>query len=79
MGAKELDMDVENLSIHAVFVIPLMGFKDDVKVKVESHGEGSAAHFRSASRDGYYDLGVNERRLKKLCKRMNKDLTILKY
>jgi uncharacterized protein (DUF1499 family) len=41
-----------------------MGYTDDVEWLV-TEGE---LHFRSASRVGYWDLGVNRRRLTKLSK-----------
>jgi uncharacterized protein (DUF1499 family) len=46
--------------IHAVFTSRLMRFKDDVEFYIdESAGQ---VHFRSSSRIGYSDLGVNRKR-----------------
>lgn len=50
--------------IHAVFVSGWMKYRDDVEFyfdEAEKH-----IHFRSASRIGYGDMGVNRKRMKKL-------------
>ncbi len=46
--------------IHAVFTTPLMRFNDDVEVYVDDAEK--RVHFRSASRAGYSDMGVNRKR-----------------
>lgn len=56
--------------IHAVFTIPVFGFKDDVEFYFPE--SGSVIHFRSASRVGHSDLGVNKRRMEKLAQMMAK-------
>ena len=48
--------------IHATETSSLFKFVDDVEFKVE---EGKL-HFRSASRKGYYDFGVNRKRIEKI-------------
>ena len=48
--------------IHAEFRSALWGFVDDVEFFFDD--EGQVIHFRSASRTGYYDFGVNRRRMK---------------
>lgn len=50
--------------IHAVFTIPIFGFQDDVEFYLPQDQE--KVHYRSASRLGRSDLGVNSRRMKKL-------------
>ncbi len=50
--------------IHAEFTSALFGFIDDVEFSL---AEGSkTVHVRSASRVGYYDFGVNRKRLEKI-------------
>ena len=53
----------------AVYTIPVFGWKDDVSIRFTKI-DSSNTHFdiRSASREGYYDLGVNNRRVKKILK-----------
>jgi uncharacterized protein (DUF1499 family) len=53
-----------NSYLHLTFTTPFFRFIDDVEFYLpESDG---VIHFRSASRVGYYDLGANARRLRKL-------------
>ncbi len=76
IGADSLHQSRSEHSYHAVFRIPVFGWKDDVHVRVDSadNGNGSVAHFRSASRIGYSDLGVNKRRVRKLIKHIQSSL-----
>ena len=46
--------------VHYEFKIAVFGFIDDVEFQVLDN----EIHFRSASRKGYYDLGVNRSRMK---------------
>lgn len=46
--------------LYAVFTTKLMRFKDDVEVYLDDAEK--CMHFRSASRVGYSDLGVNKKR-----------------
>jgi uncharacterized protein (DUF1499 family) len=46
--------------LYAVFTSRLMRFKDDVEIFLDD--ESKTLHFRSASRVGYSDLGVNRKR-----------------
>ena len=59
-GAKIKQQSPEYL--YAVFTSKLMRFKDDVEVYLDH--ENKLIHFRSASRVGYSDLGVNRKRYK---------------
>lgn len=61
--------------IHAVFTIPLFGFKDDVEFYFP--GNENTIHFRSASRVGHSDLGVNKRRMNTLRKALIRQGTII--
>lgn len=48
--------------IHAEFRTFLWGFVDDVEFVLDD--EDRVIHFRSASRVGYYDFGLNRRRMR---------------
>jgi uncharacterized protein (DUF1499 family) len=51
--------------LHAEFVTRLLRFVDDVEFFVDD--AAGVIHFRSASRLGYSDFGVNRRRMENLC------------
>ena len=51
----------ENGYMKVVFTIAVFGFRDDVEFLADR--ENSVIHFRSASRTGYYDFGVNRNRM----------------
>ena len=54
--------------LHATFTSRLFRFVDDVEFRVdESQG---LLHFRSASRMGYSDLGVNRKRMQEFVMRL---------
>ena len=50
--------------IHAVFITGFWRYKDDVEFYFDS--SNGLIHFRSASRLGYGDMGVNRKRMQKL-------------
>lgn len=56
--------EVEPGHVHALFVSPLLRFKDDADFFLPP-GE-AVIHFRSSSRIGYYDFGVNRRRIERV-------------
>ncbi len=57
--------DPNDRSAQAVYRVALV-FKDDVHIAVRpGENGGSVLHIRSASRVGYSDLGVNERRVRR--------------
>jgi uncharacterized protein (DUF1499 family) len=58
--------DPKRIELHAVYRIPLFGFKDDVNVILDEHEGKTIVYIRSASRVGEYDLGVNKRRVHKI-------------
>lgn len=74
MGVHEVEKNRKDNTINSVFRIPIMGFKDDFDVVMEAQGNQSLVHIRSASRTGYSDLGVNERRVKKFVKNLREQL-----
>lgn len=65
--AHEFDIeDPKRIEIHAVYRIPLFGFKDDVNVILDEIEGKTIIYIRSASRVGEYDLGVNKRRVREI-------------
>lgn len=52
--------------LHAEFRSRWLGYVDDVDVEVDE--AGGVLRFRSASRLGHWDLGVNRRRMKRLAR-----------
>ena len=52
--------------IEAVVRTPLMGFRDDLVVRVRAAEDGARIDMRSASRFGTHDLGANASRLRSL-------------
>jgi uncharacterized protein (DUF1499 family) len=52
--------------IEAVARTPIMGFRDDVVIRVTPVGQGTRVDMRSASRFGNHDLGANASRIRSL-------------
>ncbi len=52
--------------IEAVARSPIMGFRDDVVVRVRPDGDGARLDARSASRYGQHDFGANASRIRNL-------------
>ena len=50
--------------LHAEARTLVWGYVDDLEILIDA--EGKTIHFRSASRTGYSDLGVNRRRVRDL-------------
>ena len=50
--------------VHATFTSSVLGFVDDVEFLFDS--TTNIIHVRSASRSGYYDFGVNAKRVARL-------------
>jgi uncharacterized protein (DUF1499 family) len=72
MNAAKISFDADSLTIHAVFVIPVFRFRDDVHIALTEEDDNTLLHIRSGSRVGKSDLGVNRRRVKKF-------LTLINY
>ena len=73
----ETDITGENLTISATYKIPVFDWLDDVKIILESTSKNKKftfVHLKSASRDGYYDLGVNKRRINRILEKARKEL-----
>ncbi|MGC2643653.1 MAG: DUF1499 domain-containing protein, partial [Pseudolabrys sp.] len=52
--------------IETVARSPIMGFRDDVVIRVTPIGQGARIDMRSASRFGDHDLGANASRVRSL-------------
>jgi len=52
--------------LSAIFISGIFGFIDDIEARIDL--DAKVIHLRSASRVGYYDFGVNGRRLKAIKK-----------
>ena len=52
--------------IEAVARTPIMGFRDDVVIRVSATADGARVDMRSASRYGLYDFGANAARIRSL-------------
>ena len=59
----------ENDYLYAVFTTPLMRFRDDVEIYLDHNSK--ELHFRSASRVGYSDMGVNRKRYDAFTRKLN--------
>lgn len=71
MNAHSIEWNEESKIINSVFKIPLFGYLDDLDVAVQPNGSSTVIFIRSASREGYSDLGVNKRRVNKLVRKLN--------
>lgn len=60
-------IEISDSYIHAVFRSRVFRFVDDVEFQFDDPGR--LVHFRSASRAGYYDFGVNRRRMSEISRR----------
>jgi uncharacterized protein (DUF1499 family) len=60
--------------IEAVSRTPIMGFREDVVVRVRPDGEGARLDVRSASRYGPHDLGGNAARIMRLTEEIDEIL-----
>jgi uncharacterized protein (DUF1499 family) len=62
--------------IEAVALTPIMGFREDVVVRVRADGEGARVDMRSASRYGPHDLGGNAARITRLLEEIDEILGV---
>lgn len=67
-------VDPKRIEIHAVYKIPIVGFKDDVDLILEERDNHTIVYIRSASRLGAYDLGVNGRRVKHILRKIGMEI-----
>ena len=59
--------------IEAVDTTAIMGFKDDIVIRVRTSADGSLVDLRSVSRVGLGDLGANARRINSFIERMQQE------
>ena len=57
--------------IEAVARTPIMGFRDDVVIRVSMTGDGARVDMRSASRYGLHDFGANAARIRSLLEELD--------
>ncbi|MFN1835996.1 DUF1499 domain-containing protein [Balneola sp. MJW-20] len=73
--AETVEADTDEQSVHAVYRIPVFGWKDDVNILLKEETENKTIlYIRSASREGYSDLGVNKRRVNRIIRKTEKEL-----
>lgn len=73
--AETVESNADSLSIDAVYRIPVFGWRDDVNIQLKEETANKTVLFiRSASREGYSDLGVNNRRVKRILKKTRSEL-----
>jgi uncharacterized protein (DUF1499 family) len=60
-------IDISDTYVHAQFKTRFLRFVDDVSFFFDDAAQ--IVHFRSASRVGYYDFGLNRRRMSMISKR----------
>jgi uncharacterized protein (DUF1499 family) len=72
MGLETVSDDPAQFILEAVEETVLIGFKDDMVVRVLSHGEGSVIDVRSVSRVGVSDLGANAKRIRRFFMELKK-------
>ncbi len=63
-------IDPKRIEIHAVYQLPIFGFKDDIDVIMEENPGVTTVFIRSSSRLGAYDFGVNKRRVKRILRKI---------
>lgn len=77
--AKEMGWTIDSSEpekglIEATVTTKLIGFKDDVAIRVTEKGEGAAVDLRSVSRVGVSDLGANANRIRAYLIALKKNL-----
>ena len=63
--------------IEAVARTPVLGFREDVVVRVRGSADGTRIDVRSASRFGYHDLGSNAQRVRSLLEDIEDQVEVL--
>jgi uncharacterized protein (DUF1499 family) len=61
--------------IEAVARTPIMGFRDDVAVRIRTTRDGALIDVRSASRYGKHDLGANASRIRSLLEDVDEEIS----
>ena len=65
LGWEILGEDEEAGLLEAAETTPLLGFTDDIVIRVRSLNEGVLIDLRSVSRVGISDLGANAKRIRR--------------
>jgi uncharacterized protein (DUF1499 family) len=68
-------IDPKRIELHAVYRIPVFGWKDDVDVIMEESKGKTTVYIRSASREGAYDLEVNRLRVNRIFKKVEEGVS----
>lgn len=73
MNAEKITPNSQTLQTDVVFRIPVVGFRDDVSIRIEPGkiSGHSVLHLSSRSRVGRGDLGINRRRVKSFLRILN--------
>lgn len=66
VDAREPQPKQRDGRIEGVVRTPIMGFRDDIVIRIRADGEGSRIDMRSSSRYGRHDLGANAARIRSL-------------
>jgi len=72
MRPLEIEKESRNYRLKAVFQVVI--FKDDFCLELENLERSTIIHIRSSSREGYSDLGINRRRVKRFLRLL--DITV---
>lgn len=64
LGWEVVTADLNSGRIEAVDTTTVMGFKDDVVIRVRSNADGTMVDLRSVSRVGVSDMGANAERIR---------------
>jgi len=64
LGWEIINADLNRGRIEAVDTTTIMGFKDDIVIRVRSNADGTLVDLRSVSRVGVSDLGANADRIR---------------
>ncbi len=75
MNAETITPNQADKRIDAIFRIPVFGYRDDVAISIKAEGNSSKVYIRSASREGYWDIGVNSIRVNRLIRNVKNNLS----
>lgn len=73
LGWRILEEDKQRGHLEAVATTRLMGFQDDIVIRIQPNAAGVAVDVRSASRLGVGDLGANARRIQRFLRQLTAD------
>ena len=64
LGWEIIAQDEQAGTLEAVDTTTIMGFKDDIVIRISREGDSSIIDLRSVSRVGVSDLGANAKRIR---------------